>query len=140
MAVEGSWAQNTGRRRNMQANRSSDTGPELALRSRLHARGLRYRVNNRPLPRVRYTADVVFSRARVAVFVDGCYWHMCPEHYREPSTNPEYWRPKLEGNVARDRKVDALLAAAGWIVIRVWEHEDPDRVANIVETQVRERT
>lgn len=73
--------------------------------------------------------DVVFTRARVACFLDGCYWHRCPEHGSDPKTNVDYWRPKLEGNVLRDRRVDESLAAAGWTVIRVWEHEDPETAA-----------
>jgi DNA mismatch endonuclease (patch repair protein) len=126
-----------GVRRSMQSNRSSDTKPELALRSILHAKGLRYRVNHRPLPEVRHTADVVFTRARVAVFVDGCWWHRCPQHYTEPKSNTGYWVPKIERNVARDAKVDGLLAAAGWTVIRAWEHDDPAEVADRVEHAVR---
>ena len=120
----------------MQGNRSRDTKPELLLRSLLHARGLRYRVNHRLLG-TRYTADVVFTRARVAVFVDGCWWHKCPEHYKEPKSNTRYWLPKVDRNVARDAKVDALLDDAGWTVVRAWEHEDPVAVADRVERVVR---
>ncbi|TYL50060.1 very short patch repair endonuclease [Nocardioides sp. BGMRC 2183] len=127
-----------GVRRSMQGNRSRDTKPELLLRSLLHARGLRYRVNHRLLG-TRHTADVVFTRARVAVFVDGCWWHKCPEHYKEPKSNTKYWLPKVDRNVARDAKVDALLDDAGWTVVRVWEHEDPVAVADRVERLVRER-
>lgn len=123
----------------MQGNRSRDTKPELALRSILHARGLRYRVNFKPLAGHRHTADVVFTRARVAVFVDGCWWHQCPEHYAQPKSNTDYWLPKIERNVARDEKVDRLLAEAGWTVVRAWEHEDPVKVADQVERLVRER-
>src|SRR5688572_18555770 len=100
-----------GVRRSMQGNRSRDTKPELLLRSILHARGMRYRVHYRLLG-TRHTADVVFTRARVAVFVDGCWWHGCPEHYREPKSNTGYWLPKIERNLARDAKVDALLDEA----------------------------
>lgn len=120
----------------MQANRSRDTGPELAIRSLLHRRGLRYRVVARPIPEVRRTADIVFTRAKVAVFVDGCFWHVCPQHYREPASNVGYWREKARRNVERDRETDALLTAAGWTVVRVWEHVDPadavERIAEIV--------
>ncbi len=119
----------------MQGNRSSDTKPELVLRSALHARGLRYRVNHRLLG-TRHTADVVFTRAQVAVFVDGCWWHACPTHYREPKSNTGYWLPKIERNVARDRKVDRLLVEAGWTIVRAWEHEDPEAVADRVEATV----
>lgn len=110
----------------MQGNRGSDTRPEVALRSALHRRGLRFRKGIRPLgARVRCRADVVFTSARVAVFVDGCFWHRCPDHGTRPRTHADYWQAKLDGNVARDRANDEALAAAGWRVVRVWEHEDP---------------
>lgn len=83
------------------------------------------------------TADIVFTRAKVAVFVDGCFWHGCPEHYQRPAINQGYWRPKLEQNLARDAIADAALLAEGWTVIRAWEHEDPEVVADRVETAVR---
>ena len=107
----------------MQGNRSRDTAPELAIRSALHALGYRYRVSARPLPGLPRTADMVFRRLRVAVFVDGCYWHACPEHYREPSANTDYWRGKMRRNRERDIDTDEQLHAAGWIPVRVWEHE-----------------
>ena len=125
-----------GTRRSMQANRSRDTKPELAIRSLLHRRGLRYRVAARPIPAVRRTADIVFTRAKVAVFVDGCFWHCCPQHYRQPASNIGYWQEKARRNVERDRETDALLADAGWTVVRVWEHEEPaacaERIALLV--------
>lgn len=124
-------------RRAMQGNRSRDTRPELLVRSLLHRRGLRYRVAARPLPGVRRTADVVFTRAKVALFIDGCFWHGCPEHYRRPGSNVPYWDAKVQRNAARDREVDELLAAAGWTVVRAWEHEDPAEVADRVEAVVR---
>lgn len=132
-----SWALNPGRRRNMQANRSRDTKPELRVRSLLHARGMRFRVNYRPLPKVQRTADIVFTRARVAVFVDGCWWHKCPDHYKPPARNTNYWLPKLDRNVRRDREIDQLLREAGWTVIRAWEHQDPGEVADWAESAVR---
>jgi DNA mismatch endonuclease (patch repair protein) len=120
----------------MQGNRSSDTRPEKAIRSELHRRGLRYRVNAAPIQAVRCRADLVFTRARVAVFVDGCFWHRCPDHGTSPTTHSDYWRMKLDRNVARDRRQNALLRAAGWAVVRVWEHEAPieaaDRIARSV--------
>lgn len=120
----------------MLGNRSRDTAPELALRHLLHRRGLRYRLDDVPEPTVRCRADIVFRRARVAVFVDGCFWHRCPIHATAPKANAEYWAAKFDRNVARDRRNDAALAAAGWTVVRVWEHEDPrqaaDRVASIL--------
>ena len=101
-------------RRVMLGNRSQDTSPEVLLRSALHQRGLRFRKHRRPVPSLRSTADVVFGRARVAVFVDGCFWHRCPRHGRYPVGNAQYWRKKLDRNVVRDRANDAALRAAGW--------------------------
>jgi DNA mismatch endonuclease (patch repair protein) len=121
----GSWASSSAARATMVANRSRDTGPELRLRRELHARGLRYRVAARPVPELRFTADIVFRPARVAVFVDGCFWHSCPDHGTKPTTNGAYWSHKLQRNRERDVQTDQLLSEAGWLVIRVWEHEDP---------------
>ena len=123
----------------MQANRSKDTQPELRLRRELHALGLRYRVNTRPIRAVRRTADVVFTRRKVAVFVDGCFWHGCPEHYRAPGANGTYWSGKLQRNIARDEHVNAVLAEAGWEVVRVWEHEPPTTAAVRIAAVVRSR-
>ena len=136
---EGSWASSPARRNVMQANKSRDTAPELALRSLLHAQGLRYRVATRPLRDLRRTADLVFRSARVAVFVDGCFWHRCPEHYTLPRTNPDYWLPKLERNEERDRETDTALIAAGWLPIRVWEHEDMAIAARKIARSVKSR-
>ncbi len=121
----------------MQGNRSRDTKPERAVRSAVHRRGLRYRVAARPLPELRRTADLVFRKAKIAVFVDGCYWHGCPEHHTQPATNHRYWSDKITGNVARDQDTTARLAEAGWTVLRFWEHEDPETVADAVEQSVR---
>ncbi|MFF7893580.1 very short patch repair endonuclease [Streptomyces sp. NPDC007907] len=119
-----------GRSRNMAAIKRRDTKPERTIRSLLHAAGKRYRVDLRlQLEGARPRPDIVFTRARVAVFVDGCFWHCCPEHGRQPGVNGGYWGPKLQRNVARDRAADAALAAAGWTVVRVWEHEAPDEAA-----------
>ena len=101
--------------------------------------GLRYRVDMRPLPGVRRRADIVFTPARVAVFADGCFWHRCPDHAADPKTNSDYWIPKLERNVERDRETDLLLAEAGWLSVRVWEHEDPAIAAGHVFDIVRSR-
>lgn len=121
----------------MQGNRSIDTRPELALRSELHRRGYRFRKSIAPVVDLRCRADVVFARARVAVFVDGCFWHRCPEHGTRPRTNGGYWQVKLDRNVARDRRNNEALTASGWTVVRVWEHEDvrdaADRVEAILE-------
>ena len=116
-------------RRRMQAQRAHDTGTELAIRRRLHAAGLRYRLHARVVPGTRREADIVFRPARVAVFVDGCFWHGCPEHATWPRNNEAVWRAKLEANRERDRDTDARLRGDGWTVIRVWEHEDPAAAA-----------
>ncbi|EGE44295.1 very short patch repair endonuclease [Streptomyces griseus] len=136
---EGSWASSAARRRNMQAIRSRDTKPERLIRRIVHANGLRYRVAARPLPDLRRTADMVFRPAKVAVFIDGCYWHGCPEHYVSPKTNPGYWSEKVARNVARDRDTDERLSAAGWLVLRFWEHQSSDTCALSIISAVRER-
>lgn len=123
----------------MQSNRSRDTKPELALRSAVHALGLRYRVSAKPLPGLRRTADLVFPTARVAVFLDGCFWHGCPQHHTVASANAKFWADKVSGNQVRDRDTDARLEAAGWVSVRVWEHEDPVEAAQRVREVVRTR-
>jgi DNA mismatch endonuclease (patch repair protein) len=104
--------------------------PEMVIRRELHRRGLRFRVNLRTLPG---RPDIAFTRARLAVFVDGCFWHVCPQHATWPKNNAEWWRAKLHRNVERDREKDAQLNALGWRVLHVWEHEDPVAVADDVE-------
>ncbi|MEV4277692.1 very short patch repair endonuclease [Actinoplanes xinjiangensis] len=104
--------------------------PEMLLRRELHSRGMRFRVNLATLPG---RPDIAFTRARIAVFVDGCFWHMCPAHATMPKNNSEWWREKLLKNVERDRRKDAELNAMGWLVIHAWEHEDPQLVADEVQ-------
>jgi DNA mismatch endonuclease, patch repair protein len=123
----------------MLGNRSRDTAPELALRLLVHAAGLRYRVAAKPLPGMRRTADLLFRPTRVAVFVDGCFWHGCPEHFVLPKTNRDYWTEKISRNVQRDRDTDARLEGEGWLVLRFWEHQPPEAAAAEVVTAVRER-
>ncbi|MFB8145350.1 very short patch repair endonuclease [Microbacterium sp. NPDC056003] len=122
----------------MQSNRGRDTTPEFAIRRRLHALGLRYRVSARPVPNLRRTADIVFFRARVAVFIDGCFWHGCPEHYQAPVRNGGFWLEKRVRNRARDAETDAKLLESGWTVLRFWEHQvnsaPDDVVTSIVDT------
>lgn len=130
-------ASSEGVRRRMQKQASRDTKPEMALRRALHARGMRYRVHLRPVPSLRREADVVFTRAKVCVMVDGCHWHRCPDHYRPPRSNAEWWAAKIQRNVDRDAETDVLLREAGWTVVRVWEHEDPERAAERVQGAVR---
>lgn len=127
-----SWATSNAIRKTMQACRPCNTGPERALRTRLHALGLRYRVGIRPLPAVRRTADIVFTKVKLAVFVDGCFWHGCPQHGTLPKTHTSYWLPNLARNRERDTETDVALHAARWTVIRVWEHENPDTAAERV--------
>lgn len=110
----------------MRGNQRRDTRPELALRSALHARGMRYRVDFpiRPATGIRpIRPDIVFTRAKIAVFVDGCFWHGCPDHGTKPARNSHYWTAKLERNIQRDHRNNALLEEAGWTVVRIWEHE-----------------
>ncbi len=106
-----------------------DTKPELALRRALHALGLRYFVDRAPLSEMRRRADLVFPRARVAVYVHGCFWHGCPEHGTWPANNAEWWRKKIEANQARDLDTAQRLRDAGWEPVEVWEHEDPAEAA-----------
>lgn len=136
---DGSWASSPASRAVMSANKGRDTKPEKLLRSALHRRGLRYRVGVRPIPDLRRTADVVFTKARVAVFVDGCYWHGCPEHHRPAKKGATFWQEKIAGNRARDAETNEVLRKAGWVVMRVWEHEDPERAAQEVARAVRSR-
>lgn len=118
----------------MRANRGRDTGPELAIRRALHARGLRYFVNRRPLPELRRTADLVFPRRKVAVFVDGCFWHGCPTHHTKARANAQFWAEKVETNMARDADTNTALEQRGWTVVRIWEHEAVDvAIARVVE-------
>lgn len=122
----------------MLGNKRRDTKPEVALRSALHAAGLRFRKDYRlDLDGVRFRPDIVFTRAKVAVFVDGCFWHSCPTHGTRPTRNVDYWLPKLERNVHRDREQDAALAAHGWQSVRIWEHEDLSHAVERVLTAVR---
>ncbi len=132
MASQASWASSDAVRAVMQGNRSRDTKPELALRSAVHRLGLRYRVGVRPLSGLNRSADLVFRPTRVAVFLDGCYWHGCPDHHHTPRVNRPYWSAKIAGNIARDRDTDQQLEAAGWLVLRFWEHEDPGQCASKV--------
>lgn len=121
----------------MQRQARRDTAAELAIRREVWRRGLRYRVDVGPVPGLRRRADLVFTKARVAVYVDGCFWHRCPVHATSPKANSEWWREKLDANVRRDRDTDRRLADAGWTVIRIWEHEDAAVAADRIESAVR---
>ena len=122
----------------MKSQRRKDTRCELALRSELHRRGFRFRVDQRLLES-RRKGDLVFGAAKVVVFVDGCFWHCCPIHATWPKANAEWWRDKLHANVERDRNTDKVLRASGWRVFRVWEHEDASRAADRVARSLREQ-
>jgi len=115
---------------------TKDSKPEMQLRRALHALGLRYRLHRKDLPG---KPDIVFPSARVAVFVDGCFWHRCPEHYVAPKNNAEFWEQKIQKNVDRDRRQDAELAELGWDSVRVWEHEDPVVRASDLCEQIKRR-
>lgn len=120
----------------MSRQRRRDTAPEVSLRRELHRRGLRFFVDRAPLPALRRRADLVFPRRHVAVYVDGCFWHRCPLHATDPKNNAQWWADKLAANVRRDRDTDAALTAAGWTVVRVWEHEEVSAAADRVERAV----
>ncbi|MGW0606388.1 very short patch repair endonuclease [Streptomyces sp. NPDC002640] len=116
-----------------------DTAPEVAVRRLLHASGLRFRVNV-PVPGMpRRTIDIVFPRLKIAIFMDGCFWHGCPQHATQPKSNAEWWRAKLDKNMARDTETTAHLGETGWTVLRFWEHESPDEVAQTVRDLVMRR-
>ncbi|WP_211229356.1 very short patch repair endonuclease [Nakamurella lactea] len=122
-------------RRNMQAIRARDTAPELAVRTRLHAMGLRYRVATPLAFDRRRRADIFFSRVGLYVFIDGCFWHGCVEHFVPPKTNAEFWRAKIEGNAERDLNTTARLQSLGYDVLRFWEHDDPSVVADSIRAR-----
>jgi DNA mismatch endonuclease (patch repair protein) len=124
----------------MQGNRSVNSTPEVQLRSALHRHGLRFRKNVRLSVNGRsIRPDIVFSRLKIAVFVDGCFWHRCPEHGNDPRTHSGYWGPKLDRNVARDRLADATLTAAGWHVVRIWTHQDIAKAVENLSATVAQR-
>ncbi len=115
---------------------TKDTGPEILMRRALHQLGLRYRVNYRGLPG---TPDIAFTRARIAVFVDGCFWHRCPEHGVLPKANRQWWTDKLQATVDRDARKDSELKSAGWLPVHVWEHDDPGQAAESIAAQWHSR-
>lgn len=124
----------------MRANRGRDTQPELALRAELFRSGLRFRKNMRlDLPNGRVRPDIVFPGVRLAVFVDGCFWHGCPLHAEWPRSNADFWVAKIEGNRARDAKQDAVLRSAGWAVLRFWEHDPISESARRIQEEIAAR-
>lgn len=122
----------------MRGNTRTDTRPEVAVRSAAHRLGLRFRKNIRlQVDGLSVRPDIVFPSRRIAVFIDGCFWHGCPEHGNVPTANSSYWGPKLERNRRRDRLVDERLDLAGWGVLRIWEHVEPEDAAGIIAAAVR---
>lgn len=134
-----SWASSPAVRKSMLGNKSRDTKPELIVRRHLHASGLRYRVHARPIKTWNRRADIVFSRAKTAIFINGCYWHGCPKHYVEPKTNTDYWSHKIERNKERDAETFRRLRNEKWLVIPVWEHENLVARAEKIAIRVRKR-
>lgn len=119
--------------------RQKGTSAEIGLRKALHAKGMRYRLQVPLLTRPRRVADIVFSSTRVAIFVDGCFWHGCPEHASWPKSNANFWREKIETNRARDADTDQRLRSLGWTVIRIWAHENADDAADSIAQIVEAR-
>lgn len=118
----------------MQSIRTQDTQPEIALRLALHRLGHRYRKDTRPETSLRCKADIVFRKLKICVFVDGCFWHGCPTHFRMPKTNSDWWIEKIDDNRARDIRQAERLRKAGWIVVRIWEHQINDNLDEVVHS------
>jgi len=122
----------------MKANKRANTKPEVAIRSDLHRKGFRFRKDfNIKIDGKNYRPDIVFTKQRIAIFIDGCFWHMCPLHGHIPKSNEHYWKPKLIRNVERDGQNDKKLRKAGWIVIRFWEHTPSDEVLRTLSKKIR---
>lgn len=123
----------------MQATGQRDTAAELTIRRLLHARGYRYRVDYRPIPGLRSRPDIVFTRQKLAVYIDGCFWHGCPIHATWPKKNARFWKEKIEANRERDHRATTQLEESGWTVMRIWEHEEPestvDRIVAVLDTR-----
>lgn len=115
--------------KNMSRQKRRDTDCEMRVRRLLHSAGIRYRVDFRPINEVRSRVDVGWKTLKLAVFIDGCFWHMCPAHFTPPKSNSEWWQKKLETNVERDQRITQALTAHGWTVLRFWEHENPECIA-----------
>jgi len=122
----------------MKNQRQRDTYPEIRLRSILHRMGFRYRTHLEPISGLRICADILFPKIKIALFVDGCFWHSCPEHGTVPKANRQWWKQKLATNVERDEKREKTLQSKGWTVIRIWEHEDPEIASQNIAKAVRQ--
>lgn len=116
----------------MQRQKRRDTGCEMAVRKLLHASGIRYRVDFRPLADQRFRVDIGWKTKQIAVFIDGCFWHGCSEHGTIPKKNSDWWESKLRSNAARDKRTDEVLRSRGWTVLRFWEHEPPTEVVAVI--------
>lgn len=131
------YPENQATTRLMRSNKSNDTKPEVETRRLLHRRGLRFRKSYAiKLEKTGSVVDIAFPRLRLAVYIDGCYWHLCPEHGHIPNRNAGYWSSKLKGNVERDREIDKLLTESGWEVMRFWSHVSPEQIAAEVANRV----
>lgn len=139
MPERSSWATSEATRRSMKGNRGRDTAPEMAVRRIVHSRGLRYRVDARPVAALNRRADLVFSRGKVAVFIDGCFWHGCPDHHTVAKSNANYWAEKVTNNRDRDADTSERLQERGWLVLRFWEHQPPNEVAEAIIVAVLDR-
>lgn len=139
MPASSSWATSEATRRSMKGNRGRDTGPEMAVRRIVHSRGLRYRVDARPIAALNRRADLVFTRVKVAVFIDGCFWHGCPDHHTVAKANANYWAQKVAKNRERDLETCERLREEGWLVLRFWEHQTASDVAEAIICAVRDR-
>ncbi|WP_281504711.1 very short patch repair endonuclease [Williamsia sp. DF01-3] len=124
-------------RSRMSRQRRKNTAPEVEVRRELHARGVRFRTDVKLERDLRTRADIAWRRLKLAIFIDGCFWHGCPEHATRPAANAEWWAVKLDGNIARDRRTDAILADRGWTVLRFWEHQAPADVADAIVAVLR---
>ncbi|WP_347237962.1 very short patch repair endonuclease [Dietzia sp. B44] len=124
-------------RRRMRRQKTSGTRCEIAVRKILHRRGVRFRVDFQPNPALRTRVDIGWKNIRLAVFIDGCFWHKCPDHFVAPKTNTEWWEAKLNANTERDARITHQLAEQGWEVLRFWEHEDPRHIASEI-TRLRD--
>jgi DNA mismatch endonuclease (patch repair protein) len=134
-----SWASSPAVRKSMLGNKSRDTAPEMVVRRYLHNQGFRYRVHTRPIKDWNRKADMVFPRVKVAVFINGCFWHGCSKHYVKPKTNSDYWSKKIERNSERDIETFRRLRSKGWSVITLWEHQDLIKGAKRIALRVQSR-
>jgi len=123
----------------MQAVKHRDTAPEKAIRSAIHKRGLRYRIDTKPIKELNRRADILFRKFKVAIFIDGCFWHGCPKHGTIANMNADFWKEKIRRNQERDLDTTNKLISAGWVVIRIWEHEDSENATEKILKVIKKR-